>query len=322
MISTLIIAGSVAGALAAVTAIVWAARQLRSSRSAVWVEETAAAPAPKAPSAPAVAVPVRETEVLERSKVIIHGLLLSVHESVESLVGEMSDYNNSLTAHKAAIKKAMTVAALQEVERLMIAEVDSMQRGTLRYRERLENAESTIRRQEEEMQRLNADATIDFLTRLPNRRTLDTRFSEEWARFKRYGGPFSVVMLDVDYFKRINDRLGHIAGDRILRAVAGVAQEQKRESDFLGRFGGEEFALLLPETPLKQAVAAAEKIRKKIEGSRFNYEGSAVTVTLSAGVAEAAKADRDAAALLARADAALYRAKEQGRNRVEAAPEA
>lgn len=267
------------------------------------------------------AVSARESESMERSKLVIHGLLMSVHESVESLAGEMSGYNDTLTGHKAAIKKAMTVAALQEVERLMLSEVEVMQRATVKYRARLEEAEATIRRQQSEMQKLNADATVDFLTKVPNRRALDARLTEEMARFKRYGTPFSIVMLDVDFFKRINDKMGHIAGDRILRAVAGIALEQKRETDFLGRYGGEEFALLLPETPLKQAVPAAEKIRKKIEGARFNYEGASVKVTLSAGVAQAVSGDKEAAAILARADASLYRAKENGRNRVEASEE-
>lgn len=294
--------------------------------AAVMMKRRAAGVPVAAPSAKAVApatplpeppVSPQEIEALERSKVIIHGLMLSVSESVEAFTGDVANYSTALDAHKAAIKKAMTLAAIKEVERVMLEEVESMRKLSGQYRTQLESAQVTIQRQREEMQRLSADATLDFLTKIPNRRTLDKRLSEEFARFKRYNTVFSLAMLDVDHFKRVNDTLGHIAGDRILRAVATIAQEQKRETDFLGRYGGEELALLLPETELPQARMVAEKLRKKLEGSRFNYEGTSVHVTLSAGVAQVQTTDKEVAEAVARADAALYRAKESGRNRVE-----
>jgi diguanylate cyclase len=278
---------------------------------------TLAGVTPQGAPLPEPAVTREEVETVERSKVIIHGLMLSVQETVESLVSGVSSYDDALARHKAAIQKAMTLAAVKEVERLMVEEVEAMQKSTEAYRVRLEAAEEKIKQQDQDMQRLSADASLDFLTKVPNRRTLDARLNEEFARFKRYGTMFSLIMLDVDHFKRVNDSLGHVAGDRILRAVATISQEQKRQNDFLGRFGGEEFALVLPETDLEKAMAAAEKIRRKIEISRFNYEGRPVQVTLSAGIAQVSSTDKEVTALLARADEALYRAKEKGRNRVE-----
>ncbi len=256
-------------------------------------------------------------ESLERSRLLIHGLMMGVSESITSLLGDVSKYNTALDGHQAAIKKAMTLAALQEVERVMLAEVDGMRKTANTYYQQLRVANEKLQKQQQEMARLSADAAVDFLTRVPNRRTFDQRLKEEFARFKRDGEPFSLVILDIDYFKQVNDNYGHIAGDRILRATASILKEAKRESDILARYGGEEFVFLLPDTLLKQGVLVAEKARQKIAAARMNYEGKTLRVNLSAGVAQIDERDSDPTRALARADEALYRAKQNGRNRVE-----
>ncbi len=259
----------------------------------------------------------QEMESLERSRLLIHGLMMGVSESITSLLGDVSKYNTALDGHQAAIKKAMTLAALQEVERVMLAEVDGMRKTANTYYQQLRVANEKLQKQQQEMARLSADAAVDFLTRVPNRRTFDQRLKEEFARFKRDGEPFSLVILDIDYFKQVNDNYGHIAGDRILRATASILKEAKRESDILARYGGEEFVFLLPDTLLKQGVLVAEKARQKIAAARMNYEGKTLRVNLSAGVAQIDERDSDPTRALARADEALYRAKQNGRNRVE-----
>ncbi|HPO16172.1 MAG TPA: GGDEF domain-containing protein [Candidatus Hydrogenedentes bacterium] len=266
---------------------------------------------------PEPAVTAKDVETLERSKVIIHGLMMNLSASIDSLANSAAQYDDALAVHKSSITKAMTLAAMKEVERLLLDEVDGMHQSTAKYREQLEFAQKTIQHQQEQMQRLSAEATLDFLTKIPNRRTLDARLQEEFSRTQRYQTPFSVIMMDIDHFKKINDTFGHIAGDRILRAVATVLGEQKRESDFLGRYGGEEFALILPETELPQAAAAAEKARRKIDETRFNFEGKTVPVNISGGVAQVRETDAEASAVVNRADQALYRAKQNGRNRIE-----
>lgn len=259
---------------------------------------------------------VRESESLERSRLMLHGLLLGVSESMDHILGSADEYRNALDGHRLAIKRAMTQAAIKEVERLMLLEVESMIRANQGYRDKLEQANTTISAQRDELERLQADAAIDFVTRIPNRRMLDKRLREECARFARHDHVFSVIMLDIDHFKRINDQYGHVAGDRILRATAALIHEQKRESDYLARYGGEEFVIILPGADITQATLAAEKIRKRLAGARMNYEGQAIIVTISGGIA-AIKAGDTAEAIIARADAALYRAKENGRNRIE-----
>ena len=161
-------------------------------------------------------------------------------------------------------------------------------------------------------------ANIDPLTKSLTRRQFMSIAESEFRRFQRYHRPFSIMILDADRFKRINDTYGHHAGDLALRSLSLVAMEQKRAQDTFGRLGGEEFGLLLPETPLDRAVVVAERIRLVWEVSPVNLDGELIRSTMSIGVAEADFADQSLEDLLRRADRLLYKAKKSGRNRVEA----
>ena len=156
-------------------------------------------------------------------------------------------------------------------------------------------------------------ATHDALTGVFNRYLYDTVIEQEIKRSRRYNSPLSVIICDIDCFKKINDTYGHKTGDSVLIELAGIISEQIRQSDFLFRIGGEEFIIIAVETALLNAVALAEKLRIAIQEWDFR---EAHTVTMSFGVAEYTQIDTPAA-LFKRADAALYRAKEKGRNRVE-----
>ncbi len=158
-------------------------------------------------------------------------------------------------------------------------------------------------------------ATQDALTGLANRRRLDALLHSELERSHRLGGGFSVLMVDIDHFKRVNDRLGHSAGDAALREAAACMAGALRSVDTVGRFGGEEFLVLLPGDSLAQARACAERLREAVARLRPPALGGGA-ITVSLGVAQYRSGD-DAQSLLARADAALYRAKAGGRNRVE-----
>jgi diguanylate cyclase (GGDEF)-like protein len=263
--------------------------------------------------------PTPETSKLEHSKLVIHALLQSVSANVESLMGGSEAYSDSLNHHKTAITRAMTIAGIKELERVMVDEISKMQDVNARYHRELESANSKLAQQKQEVERLQTDVGVDFLTRIPNRRAFDERVAEEISRAKRYNTTFSMVVIDVDHFKRINDVYGHLAGDRILRALAQLLDKQKRASDFVARFGGEEFVLLLPETDADRAAALAGKTREKVGGAKFRFESKSIRVTISAGVGEVQCGKDTAASLFARIDAALYRAKEGGRNRVELA---
>ena len=158
-------------------------------------------------------------------------------------------------------------------------------------------------------------AMTDELTGLVNRRRFISALEAEIARAASFGGPLSVILADLDDFKPINDRFGHHEGDRVLQAFSAVLLAHMRDVDVAGRLGGEEFAVLLPETSLEGAVAGAERLRQALEDSRLLRADGGRTVTASFGVAQLVPG-QTGDELLRVADAALYRAKEQGKNQV------
>lgn len=171
---------------------------------------------------------------------------------------------------------------------------------------------SDLIRNAEQLERL---ATTDPLTGLYNRRHFLAALEAEWSRFARYYRSVSVLMLDIDHFKSVNDRYGHGVGDVVIKAVADACLHGKRKSDFVGRIGGEEFAMLLPETSLSRARVVAERIRKRIAGQTMKVHEVHFQITASIGVAEASVSMPGMDALLVAADRALYEAKAKGRNR-------
>ncbi|MBT9494508.1 MAG: GGDEF domain-containing protein [Paucibacter sp.] len=166
-------------------------------------------------------------------------------------------------------------------------------------------------------------AMKDMLTGLANRRAISDQLQSTVARAQRQGQYLSVLMLDIDHFKRVNDNYGHQAGDVVLRAVALALQSRLRAQDQIGRFGGEEFLAILPDTSLEGALVLAEALRAAVEATPTQWGAHRISTTISIGVRGGAITGADTAdSLVAAADAALYRAKQGGRNRVEASPPA
>ncbi|BAJ65181.1 putative signaling protein [Anaerolinea thermophila UNI-1] len=166
-----------------------------------------------------------------------------------------------------------------------------------------------------EVQRL---ARLDSLTGALNRRSFYDQGQHEIQRAQRYHSPLSLIMLDVDHFKQVNDRYGHLAGDEALKAVVQTCLAQVRQADWVGRFGGEEFVILLPETSLEGALAMAQRLCTAVETLRFPGRDERMCITISVGVAERTLEMTQVEQLLNAADEALYRAKAMGRNRVSA----
>ncbi|QPF84779.1 diguanylate cyclase [Bradyrhizobium genosp. L] len=166
-------------------------------------------------------------------------------------------------------------------------------------------------RNAEQLERL---ATTDPLTGLFNRRHFLEMLDAEWSRFQRYYRAVSVLMVDIDHFKDVNDRYGHAVGDEAIKAMAGACLHGKRKSDIVGRVGGEEFAIVLPETNLSRARIVAERVRKRIAGQALQARDAPFRITASIGIAEASVSMPGTEALMIAADQALYQAKAQGRN--------
>jgi diguanylate cyclase (GGDEF)-like protein len=182
--------------------------------------------------------------------------------------------------------------------------------------------EDVLQRRNEELAnlsgRLQALSVTDALTGIPNRRAFDERLAGEVARSNRYHTSLTLVMLDLDHFKQLNDRYGHVAGDAVLRAVAVLLDREKRAGDMVARFGGEELAAILPHTDARAALIWAERLRLQIASLRVPVPerpyADHLWITASFGLAEAAGAGEQPRRLVDEADRALYRAKRHGRN--------
>jgi two-component system cell cycle response regulator len=157
---------------------------------------------------------------------------------------------------------------------------------------------------------------VDGLTQIHNKRYLQEALDREVLRARRHDRDLSLLMIDIDFFKRINDQYGHLAGDHVLRELAQAIQERIRRDEVFARYGGEEFAILLPETPLEGAVSLAEDLRVRVSEHNFVFQSEMIPVTVSIGCARLASGDGVASDLIQRADEKLYEAKRTGRNRV------
>lgn len=170
---------------------------------------------------------------------------------------------------------------------------------------------------------LEHETVTDALTGIFNRRYLDRRLSEEVARAGRHHLPLSILLVDIDHFKHVNDGFGHQAGDQVLVALAEIFAQDLREADVVARYGGEEFLVIAPHTPLAAAILVAERLRTRIEAHQFCShtemgEVGKIDVTASIGVASLSEDANTKEKLIQIADASLYRAKQEGRNRVRA----
>ena len=184
--------------------------------------------------------------------------------------------------------------------------------------ERVAHMEQEAQGYREHLEVQRQKALIDPLTGLPNRAAWSERLDYEVNAWHQRGNSLSLAMLDLDHFKRINDGYGHLAGDKVLKIIANVLSKRLRPTDFIARFGGEEFVLLMPDSALADALAVGEVLREAIAACPFHFKGEPVTITVSMGVAQFQAGERSDLALK-RADEALYRAKAAGRNQVQAA---
>ncbi|MGA7615167.1 MAG: diguanylate cyclase [Thermoanaerobaculia bacterium] len=171
----------------------------------------------------------------------------------------------------------------------------------------------------ESNRRLERLSVTDGLTHLYNHRHFQEELSRTWEEARRYQRPLGLAMIDLDFFKKINDTWGHAAGDQVLEKASAIFTSSVRSSDLVARYGGEEFAVMMPETELDDVVAFAEKIRSLVEEERFNVDEAKIPVTVSIGAASFPHTDVGSAReLIEAADRALYRAKRKGRNQVQA----
>jgi len=240
----------------------------------------------------------------DRVNAEVQGIEDSVQEAqdLDTLKSSIRTRIDAIQSHMDAYRKMETEReerSASEIKELS-AQLDTFQSEVSTLHRKLEQAREA--------------AIQDALTGLPNRMAYDERIQEEIERARRYQRPLSLAIIDVDFFKKINDKFGHPAGDKVLKILAEVFKKRTRDSDFVARMGGEEFMLVLTETSADDALIVTDKLRGVIQQANFHFRDTAVPVTVSCGITDYSEGD-SVEELYSRADEALYEAKEGGRNR-------
>jgi len=241
-------------------------------------------------------------------------------------VGEMAQsavhYQSRIAAYTERVRATDNVGGLRDVLDDLMVDIRRMQVDATRSREdvmgvseQAERARAKVAELEAELARVSAALREDALTGALNRRGLDEALEREASRAQRYGSELCLAVIDLDNFKKLNDRFGHQAGDAALRHLVSVVRPMLRPSDSIGRYGGEEFVLLLPETPLRDARVVVERLQRELTRQFFLHNNEKVLVTFSAGVARMLPGE-SGSQTLGRADQAMFQAKRSGRNRV------
>ncbi len=216
---------------------------------------------------------------------------------------DVNDSENLLAAHAVLLHEINSVISTNET---LQSELETARTGIAEQRRQIEELRNAVR--------------IDSLTQLPNRAAFDERINEFIKRLERTNEAFSLLLIDIDLFKKINDTYGHFNGDRILKGIAHKIKDNVRGNDFPARYGGEEFAVILPATGKHTAEAVAERMRQDIAKANFKLDDNDIKITISGGIAECQKA-MTVETLIKKADKALYRSKSEGRNRISLAEE-
>jgi diguanylate cyclase len=234
-----------------------------------------------------------------------------VADLAQGVASDVGDHAAKMKAISAGLAGIDRQAAGADVA--VFAAMDQMLVANTELQQRLEDAEKQLAAQAAEIKAHESEARTDSLTGLANRRAFDDELKRRLNEFERKGTHVALVLLDIDFFKKFNDTHGHQVGDEVLRHVAKTLRKQARDMDLPCRYGGEEFAVILPATDTTGACVVAERIRKAVEETAIACEGKQLRVTCSLGLAEVHAGD-DAAKIIRRADDALYKSKKAGRN--------
>jgi diguanylate cyclase len=257
----------------------------------------------------------------EQARDALKSLITQMLAELDELGSKTGNFHESVGRYAEVIERSDSLESLTGVVREMVAESRAVQTLVQQTQERLqeEHAKATDLTQrvvelEDEMRRLSDEVSTDQLTQIANRRGLMQAFEVERARLEREGGALAIGLLDIDNFKRLNDELGHSAGDEALKSLAAVVSKTLRPTDRVARYGGEEFVVLLPKTPVGEGEQVLTRLQRSLTGGLFMHNDKQVFVTFSAGVTDYRLTERIEDSL-ERADQALYEAKRTGKNR-------
>jgi len=262
---------------------------------------------------------------LTDAKTTLKSLMTNFIDRLGNLTESTGEYHQKIEGYSQKISKTNNLTDLSHLLDDIMQDTRVIQASALRSHEELlvtkkqaDEAENRIKALEHELMQVSELVREDQLTGALNRRGLDEAVDVEMKRADRNRSPFSVALIDIDNFKRLNDTLGHQAGDRALTHLTQVIKETLRPTDAVGRYGGEEFLILLPDTPLEAAVETIQRLQRDLTKKFFLHNNEKILVTFSAGVALRIEGE-DQEDLIGRADKAMYQAKQTGKNRVVAA---
>ena len=259
-----------------------------------------------------------ETNIAERERQATLKVLLDLLKSAEQIDSNVECHNSEIRQNARHVKDMVVAGEMETVKMALLGQMAVLLHSNKTLQQDLVCTRYRLEDQAQEIDHARCEARTDELTSVANRKALNEKLHLLLDDCKRIGEPFVLLMIDLDNFKRINDAHGHPVGDRVLSSVGQRLKEGLREGDFVGRFGGDEFAVLLPMTELDVGAELAESLRATVaeKASRAAGRGEQVAVSLSVGVV-AARASDTAESILQRVDEALYRSKNRGRNQVQ-----
>ncbi len=265
--------------------------------------------------------PAPDADMARRERQAALKALLELLHAAERLSTDVASHNTEIQESAAQVGSLQVTGEMESVKRALLGHMTSLLKSNRRMQDDMVCTQYRLEEQAQEIDHVRREARTDALTSVANRKACDEKLYLLLDAWRRERETFVLMMIDLDQFKRINDSHGHQAGDHVLEKVGGWLGSLVREGDFVGRFGGDEFVVMLPQTELDVGVENAEILRARIaeRASRVALRHGQVSVSLSIGVAASRTGDT-AESILARADEALYRSKNLGRNQVNSQP--
>jgi diguanylate cyclase len=258
---------------------------------------------------------IRERKLAQEERETTLKALVTLMESTEQLSSDVGSHNTEIAAVGRSVEHLVSEGDMHLMQNKLLEKVAEVVEANLRLQDDLVVARYHMDEQARELDRTREEARTDALSGIENRKSFDETLDFLLRNFKRNGSQFSMILCDIDHFKWINDTHGHTAGDLVVSRVGALLKQCLRAGDYVARYGGDEFVLLLPGTSLETAQTVADRIRMEVEWHNFDVGIGRQRVAITFSIGVAAARDRDTAeALIQRVDRALYQSKEAGRN--------